>query len=116
MNRDEINKLAKNIEQHAFKRGYVSAFTLTAFPEETDDDLVLHITRECDGLVYGNAEVASIEAFTDCVKSLDGRVDYIVCDTALQFDVSDFFAGKSKPKKSILLPYSDLSVWIESVR
>jgi len=116
MNRDEINKLAKNIEQHAFKRGYVSAFTLTAFPEETDDDLVLHITRECDGLVYGNAEVASIEAFTDCVKSLDGRVDYIVCDTALQFDVSDFFSGKSKPKKSILLPYSDLSVWIESVR
>ncbi|MCX6647062.1 MAG: hypothetical protein NTY09_12020 [bacterium] len=114
---DAIDKLARNIEQHAFKRGFVSAFTLTAFPVSSEDELAVHITRECDGLVYGNAEVGTVEAFKACVKSLDGRVDYIVYDVGLNFDVSDFIGkGPLAPKKSPILPYSDLGVWVDSVR
>jgi len=116
MNFNDMENLASNIEGHAFRQGCVSAFTLTAFPDETAEDLILHITRECDGLVYGNAEVNTLEAFGQCVSALDGRVDYIVYDTGLKFDVTEFTSGKSKPVKSIILPYSDLSVWVESVR
>lgn len=114
---DSLDKLARNIEQHAFKRGFVSAFTITAFPVRQDEEITTHITRECDGLVYGNAEVRTQDAFGACVKALDGRVDYIVYDSGLNFDVSDFIGkGKSAPKNSIILPYSDLGVWVDSVR
>ncbi len=113
---DELSQLAKNIEGHAFKRGCVSAFTLTAYPVEQDEELTFHITRECEGLVYGNAEVGSIETFKTCIEVLDGRVDYIVYDIALPFDISEFIRdGKSAPKKSVILPYSDMDVWIDSV-
>ena len=81
--RKEIEKLAKNIQSHAFKKGYVSAFTLAAYPIQTDEELTLHITRESNGLVYGNAEVGSYEALKACVEELDGRVDYIFQDTML---------------------------------
>jgi hypothetical protein len=114
---DSMDKLARNIEQHAFKRGYVSAFTLTAFPVPSEIGLAIHITRECDGLVYGNAEVGTVEAFRACVEALEGRVDYIVYDVGLSFTVGDFIGdGPHAPKKSIILPYSDLGVWVDSVR
>ncbi len=117
IDKESIDKLAGNIEQHAFRRGYVSAFTLAAYPVEQREELTLHITRECDGLVYGNAEVATIEAFKACVTALDGRVDYIVYDTALDFDMSEFTRdGKKRHGKSVILPYSDKRVWVESVR
>ncbi len=112
----EIDKLARNIEGHAFKRGCVSAFTLTAFPAEQDKDLLTHITRECDGLVYGNAEVKTPDAFGACVEALDGRVDYIVYDTGLEIDVTEYTSGSKKPRKSVLLPYCDITVWVESLR
>lgn len=114
---ESIDNLARNIEQHAFRRGFVSAFTLTAFPTPSDQDIATHITRECEGLVYGNAEVGTVEAFETCMKALDGRVDYIVYDVGLDFDVS-VFTGSSAlaPKKSAILPYSDLGVWVDSVR
>ncbi len=114
---ESMDRLARNIEQHAFRRGYVSAFTLTSYPVKTDMELSLHITRECDGLVYGNAEVGSPEAFRACIEALDGRVDYIVYDVELPFEVVDN-AGKyvSGPEKSALLAYRDSDVWIASVR
>lgn len=112
-----MERLATNIEHHAFRRGNVSAFTLTAFPISSDTPLATHITRECDGLVYGNAEVGTVEAFRVCVEALDGHVDYIVYDVGLTFDISDFTGeGKYAPKKSTMLPYSDLGVWVDSVR
>jgi hypothetical protein len=123
-----IDRLARNIEQHAFRRGYVSAFTLAAYPVEQNEELTLHVTRECDGLVYGNAEVNSAEAFAACMRALDGRVDYIVHDTNLPFDISAFTTGgglesprsskdgEAAPGRSTLLPYSDMHVWVESVR
>jgi len=113
-----IDRLARNIEQHAFRRGYVSAFTLAGYPVEQNEELTLHVTRECDGLVYGNAEVNSAEAFAACVRALDGRVDYIVHDTNLPLDTSAFTTkdGEAAPKRSTLLPYSDMHVWVESVR
>lgn len=114
---EEIDKLARNIEQHAFRRGYVSAFTLTAFPMDTGEEMSVHITRECDGLVYGNAEVGTHEAFNLFLKALDGRVDYIVCDIALPFDNSEYReGGGGSPRNSILLSYSDLDVWVGSVK
>ncbi len=116
INGEALDRLARNIEQHAFRRGYVSAFTLAAYPVETDAELTLHITRECDGLVYGNAEVGSLEAFKACVEALDGRVDYVVYDIDLDFQVIDA-DGKyvCAPDKSVMLPYRDLDVWIASV-
>ncbi len=118
IDRESLDRLARNIGQHAFGRGYVSAFTLAAFPVDQDEDLSVHITRECEGLVYGNAEVGSPEALKACVDALDGHVDYIVYDTALPFDISGFREGpdSSTHRKSILLPYCDLHVWVESVR
>lgn len=114
---DALDELARNIEQHAFRRGYVSAFTLAAFPVPTESQLVLHITRECDGLVYGNAEVGTEKALKACVEALDGRVDYIVYDTELPFRLAGTVEDSShKPKKSMILPYRDLDVWVCSVR
>jgi len=114
---DEIEQLARKIEQHAFRRGFVSAFTLTAFPVKSGKDMELHITRECDGLVYGNAEVGTLEAFRDFISALDGRVDFIVCDLALPFETDTFLGeGTDAPENSVLLQYSDIAVWIDSVR
>ena len=106
-----LEKLAKNIKKHAFRRGYVSAFTLTAFPVETDEELVLHITRECDGLVYGNAEVGTLEAFEACVKALDGNVDFIFFDVNVPFEeIKNYGSYLLNLKKSVVLPYDDLEV------
>lgn len=112
-----MEELAKNIEKYAFRKGSVSAFTLASFPGESDRHLAIHITRECEGLIYGNAEVGSLDALAACIEALDGRVDYIVYDTGLFQKV--LHPDKMKelaPKKSILLPYSDMGVWVESVR
>jgi hypothetical protein len=117
IDRDALVKLARNIEQHAFRRGSVSAFTLAAYPVEPHDELTLHITRECEGMVFGNAEVGSLDAMSACVDALDGHVDYIIYDTALLGKIvhPDNIREWSK-RKSVLLPYSDLGVWVASVR
>jgi hypothetical protein len=117
IDRDALSGLAKNIEQHAFRRGSVSAFTLAAYPVEPHNELTLHITRECEGMVFGNAEVGSLDAMKACIDALEGRVDYIIYDTALLGKVvhPDTIREWSK-RKSVLLPYSDLGVWIASVR
>ena len=116
--KSEIRLLAEQIEKHAFRRGCVSAFTLAAFPIENHEELSIHITRECEGLIYGNAEVGSTEAFRTCIDALDGRTDYIFWDTGLYPDV--FNPGKmdSFPvlKSSVLLSYDDQDVWTESVK
>ena len=114
--KEALISLAENIERHAFRHGYVSAFTLTAYPTEEHPELTIHITRECERLVYGNAEVGSKEAFRACVEALDGRVDFIVYDVGLfrnVIGIDDIPRGSGK--KSVYLPYSDVSVWSASV-
>jgi len=113
-----LDKLARNIEQHAYRRGYVSAFTIAAYPIDQSEEMTLHITRECDGLVYGNVEIETPDAFKACLDAFDGRVDYILYDIGLPFDTASLVnddLGKSG-RKSILLPYSDLHVWLASAR
>lgn len=118
IDREEIRKLAKNIQSHAFKRGYVSAFTLTAFPVPTDQELALHITRECTGLVYGNAEVGSTEAYRVMIEELDGRVDYIFADSRLRDTLSDtehFDPVNVRTTSSVFHLYLDMDVWVSSI-
>jgi len=117
IDQDALAKLARNMEQHAFRRGFVSAFTLAAYPIEPHDELTLHITRECDGLVFGNAEVGSTEAMKACIEALDGHLDYVIYDTGLFGDIlhPDSIREWSN-RKSVLLPYSDMGVWVASVR
>ncbi|MFH1676069.1 MAG: hypothetical protein ABIC40_03505 [bacterium] len=113
-----IKLLAEQIEKHAFRRGCVSAFTLAAFPVKKNEELAIHITRECEGLIYGNAEVGSPEAFKACIDALDGRTDYIFWDTGLYPDVFNPGLPRSFPvlKSSVLLSYDDQDVWTESVK
>ncbi|HDS30963.1 MAG TPA: hypothetical protein ENN67_07975 [Firmicutes bacterium] len=114
---DALNILADNIDRHAFRRGYVSAFTLTAFPTETDEELSIHVTRESEGLVYGNAEVGTADAFKACIDALDGKVDFIVYDIDLQFEIIRPDNTMICPmSKSVLLAYRDLDVWVSSVK
>lgn len=134
IDQNEFHKLAKNIQAHAFKRGYVSAFTFAKFPVESHENLAVHVTRECIGLVYGNAEVDSVETLAECVKILDGRVDYIVVDLALHFNIrptagsprntdeirdltyyAEFDNSSYRPEKSSLLYFHDEAVWVKSV-
>jgi hypothetical protein len=68
-------------------------------------------------LVYGNAEVGTTDAFKACIEALDGRVDYVVCDTEMPFFVTPPDQhGVERTRKSIMLPYRDLDVWVSSVR
>ncbi|HEX9743846.1 MAG TPA: hypothetical protein VGB30_00310 [bacterium] len=111
--RDKIAKLAKNIQAHAYKRGYVSAFTLAAYPVPSDEEVTLRITRECDGLVYGNAEVGSREALEALIDELDGKADYIFVDSELK--KNNIAPRNLKSTDSILLSYNDMEVWVMSV-
>jgi hypothetical protein len=114
MTGNELEKLARNIEQHAYRRGYVSAFTIAAYPVVQSEELTLHITRECDGLVYGNAEVETSDAFKACIDAFNRHVDYILYDIGLPFEVASL--PNDRDGSSILLPYSDLHVWLASAR
>ena len=111
--RDKIAKLAKNIQAHAYKRGYVSAFTLAAYPVPSDEEVTLRITRECDGLVYGNAEVGSREALEALIDELDGKADYIFVESELK--KNNIAPRNLKSTDSILLSYNDMEVWVMSV-
>jgi hypothetical protein len=113
LERDKIAKLAKNIQAHAYKRGYVSAFTLAAYPVPSDEEVTLRITRECDGLVYGNAEVGSREALEALIDELDGKADYIFVDSELK--KNNIAPRNLKSTDSILLSYNDMEVWVMSV-
>lgn len=113
LERDKIAKLAKNIQAHAYKRGYVSAFTLAAYPVPSDEAVTLRITRECDGLVYGNAEVGSREALEALIDELDGKADYIFVDSELK--KNNIAPRNLKSTDSILLSYNDMEVWVMSV-